>query len=71
MTDLYAGALIPGVMLAGIYALYALVRCYLNPSLGPALPVARHATSRSALFVEFLKGMVPITVLLSRRSARS
>jgi len=64
VTDLYAGALIPGVMLAAIYALYALVRCYLNPALGPALPEARHAASRGALLVEFLKGMVPITVLL-------
>ena len=64
VTDLYAGALIPGVMLAGLYALYALVRCYLNPSLGPALAVEDHAESKTALFVEFLKGMVPITVLL-------
>ena len=64
VTDLYAGALIPGVMLAAIYALYALVRCYLNPALGPALPEAQHAASRGALLVEFLKGMVPITVLL-------
>ena len=64
VTDLYAGALIPGVMLAGIYALYALVRCYLKPSLGPALAIEHHAASRTALLVEFLKGMVPITVLL-------
>ena len=64
VTDLYAGAMIPGVMLAAIYALYALVRCYLNPALGPALPEAQHAASRGALLVEFLKGMVPITVLL-------
>ena len=64
VTDLYAGALIPGIMLAGLYALYALVRCYLNPSLGPALAKEDHAESKTALFVEFLKGMVPITVLL-------
>ena len=64
VTDLYAGSLIPGVMLAAIYALYALVRCYLNPALGPALPVEEHASSRLALLAEFLKGMVPITVLL-------
>ncbi len=64
VTDLYAGALIPGVMLAGIYALYALIRCYINPKLGPALRVEDHAESKVALFVEFLKGMVPITVLL-------
>ncbi len=64
VTDLYAGALIPGVMLAAIYAAYALVRCYLNPSLGPALQKSERMESMGALFVEFIKGMVPITVLL-------
>ena len=64
VTDLYAGALIPGVMLAAIYAAYALVRCYLNPSLGPALRKSERMESMGALFVEFIKGMVPITVLL-------
>ena len=64
VSDLYAGALIPGVMLACIYALYALIRCYINPKLGPALAVEDHAASGLALLVEFLKGMVPITVLL-------
>ncbi len=64
VTDLYAGAMVPGVMLAGIYAAYALVRCYLNPALGPALPKSERMESASALLVEFAKGMVPITVLL-------
>src|SRR5205814_1844618 len=57
-------AMIPGVMLAGIYALYALARCYLNPVLGPPLPEARHAASKAAIFKEFMQGMVPISVLL-------
>ena len=64
VTDLYAGAMIPGVMLAALYATYALVRCYLNPSLGPALPKAERMESMGALLLEFGKGMVPITVLL-------
>jgi tripartite ATP-independent transporter DctM subunit len=64
VSDLYAGALIPGVMLAGIYALYALIRCYINPTLGPALAIEDHARSKLSLLFEFLKGMVPITVLL-------
>ena len=64
VTDLYAGALIPGVMLAAIYATYALVRSYLNPSLGPALALEDRSGSKLELLVEFIKGMVPITVLL-------
>lgn len=39
VTDLFAAAIIPGIMLAFIYAAYALIRCRLNPSLGPTLPV--------------------------------
>ena len=37
VTDLFAAAIIPGIMLAGMYAAYALIRCWLNPSLGPIL----------------------------------
>jgi len=38
VTDLFRAAIIPGVMLAGLYMLYAIGRCWLNPSLGPILP---------------------------------
>jgi len=38
VTTLFAAAIIPGILLAALYAGYALVRCWLNPSLGPALP---------------------------------
>ena len=37
VTDLFAAAIIPGIMLAGMYA-FALIHCRLNPSLGPTLP---------------------------------
>ena len=46
VTDLFAGALIPGLLLAAIYTAYALVRCYLNPSLGPPLPEASSTPHR-------------------------
>jgi len=38
VTDLFAAAIIPGIMLAGMYAAYALIRFWLNPTLGPTLP---------------------------------
>lgn len=38
VTDLFSAAIIPGIMLAAMYAGYALIRCWLNPSLGPILP---------------------------------
>lgn len=37
VTDLFAAAIIPGMMLASLYAGYTIIRCYFNPSLGPAL----------------------------------
>lgn len=35
---LYAGAFFPGLMLASLYMLYVIGRCWLNPSLAPKLP---------------------------------
>ena len=64
VTDLFAGALFPGLAMAGIFTLYALLRCYLNPALGPALPGAEHAESRMAILKEFLQGLVPPAVLV-------
>jgi TRAP-type mannitol/chloroaromatic compound transport system permease large subunit len=36
--QLYKGALLPGVMLACLYALYVFVVCRINPAAGPGLP---------------------------------
>ncbi|MEO1649490.1 MAG: TRAP transporter large permease subunit [Pseudomonadota bacterium] len=38
VTDLFAAAIVPGILLASLYVLYAVVRCWINPSLGPILP---------------------------------
>ncbi len=38
VTDLFRAAIIPGVLLAALYMVYALGRCMINPSLGPILP---------------------------------
>jgi TRAP-type mannitol/chloroaromatic compound transport system permease large subunit len=36
--QMYKGALLPGVMLAGLYALYVFIVCRINPAAGPGLP---------------------------------
>jgi TRAP-type mannitol/chloroaromatic compound transport system permease large subunit len=38
--DMYAGAFIPGITLAGLYAIYALGVCTVKPKWAPALPEA-------------------------------
>jgi tripartite ATP-independent transporter DctM subunit len=37
--ELFIGAVFPGLMLSGMYVIYVTVRCYINPDLGPPIPV--------------------------------
>src|SRR5574343_385671 len=37
-TDLFAAAVLPGLLLSTIFTVWCLVRCWINPALGPALP---------------------------------
>ena len=62
--DLFAGALIPGLMLAGSYALYCLVIAYLKPELAPALPLEMRQIRGMALLLKALKALVPPIVLI-------
>ncbi|NDV27098.1 TRAP transporter large permease subunit [Desulfovibrio sp. JC010] len=64
VTDLFAGAVIPGMLLSGIYVVYVLVRCFLNPKLGPPLPKELRAESIPALLIEIVKGVVPLILLI-------
>ena len=36
--QLYAGAILPGLMLSSFFIAYVLIRCYFNPKLGPPVP---------------------------------
>lgn len=36
--QLYAGAILPGFLLASLFAIYITIRCYINPRLGPPIP---------------------------------
>jgi len=38
VTDLFAAAIVPGIMLAFLYTAYALVRCWLNPAMARPCP---------------------------------
>jgi len=57
---LFAGALVPGLMLGVMYALYVLVICHVKPSYGPKVPAAERAeTSTVELLVMLAKYVVP------------
>ncbi len=64
VTDLFAAAIIPGILLALLYAGYTTIRCWLNPSLGPVLPEEMRATSMKEVWIEFLLGLVPPAALV-------
>jgi tripartite ATP-independent transporter DctM subunit len=44
--QMFAGAVIPGILLGFSYVLYVVIRCAVNPKLGPAV----HATDRVSFF---------------------
>jgi tripartite ATP-independent transporter DctM subunit len=62
--DLFAAALIPGLILAALYIGYAMIRSYIDPTLGPPLPLDERATSKRQIVVEFLAGIVPLGVIM-------
>ena len=61
---LYSAAFGPGLLLAGLYIIYCLVRSAINPSLGPPVPKDERITNLYELAKEFLIGVVPLAVLI-------
>jgi tripartite ATP-independent transporter DctM subunit len=62
--DLFLGALIPGLMLAASYVIYALVLAYFRPEIAPALPLAERQLTGMALVRKFIKAVVPPLLLV-------
>jgi TRAP-type mannitol/chloroaromatic compound transport system permease large subunit/TRAP-type mannitol/chloroaromatic compound transport system permease small subunit len=64
VTDLFRAAIIPGVMLAGLYLLYALGRCWINPSLGPILPDEEQPETSRFYLLEVVLVMASLVALI-------
>ena len=64
VTDLFAAAVIPGMMLALLYTGYSLIRCWLNPELGPILPEDQQPKNMAEVWKEFFLGLVPPAALV-------
>lgn len=64
VTDLFAAAIIPGFLMATLYIGFALVRCQINPALGPPLPEEFRASSMWVICREFFLGLVPPAALV-------
>ena len=63
-TDLFAACWVPGLLLAGVYCLYTLVRSYINPKLGPPLPMDQRAGSYGEIAREIAVGGVPCLIVI-------
>ncbi len=63
-TDLFAAAVLPGLLLSGLYIVYCLGRSYLDPSLGPPLPMSERAESKWLVLKDLSVGVIPVVVVI-------
>ncbi len=63
VTDLFSAAIIPGILLASLYAAYAMIRCWMNPDLGPILPVEKQPPTSPYYWLESVTVIFSILVL--------
>jgi tripartite ATP-independent transporter DctM subunit len=61
---LYAGAFFPGLMLAGLYTVYVIVRAWLNPALAPKLPLEERDVPFLTIVRELVTSFLPLALLI-------
>jgi len=61
---LYAGALFPGLLLAGLYMAYVIIRCWLNPALAPKLPKEQTDVPWTTIAWALATSFFPLTILI-------
>ena len=59
VVDLFAAAIVPGLLLAGLFAAYAMIRSFFRPELGPPLPPEERAGSYLVVLRELAFGLLP------------
>lgn len=60
---LWLAGILPGLLMAALFILYILIRCRLQPHLGPALPTAeRAAISRREKLLLLRAGLAPLAI---------
>ena len=64
VVKLYAAAMLPGFMLAGLYVLYVIIRALINPKIAPPLPKAATEVPGIVIFKAMLTSFFPLAVLI-------
>jgi len=63
--DLWLAGVGPAMLLSAFFLIYILVRCWLNPSLGPILPLEQRQYSRHEKIAVLRSGVIPLVLILS------
>jgi tripartite ATP-independent transporter DctM subunit len=61
---LYSAAFGPGLLLAGLYIAYCMVRSFINPALGPPMPKEERLGDAWLVIKEVLIGILPLAALI-------
>ena len=61
--ELFIGAVVPGLLLSGLYILYVTARSYIDPAAGPALPLEERVSLAEKL--RLLKGIIAPLLLIA------
>ena len=62
--DLFAGALIPGLLLVVLYIIYLSVTAYLKPNLMPAIPATERNINKIELIIRIIQVLLPPLFLI-------
>ncbi|MEL7566306.1 MAG: TRAP transporter large permease subunit, partial [Dehalobacterium sp.] len=63
-TDLFSGAILPGLLLSSLYIGYCLIRCQINPKMGPSLPEEERKMPKDQLLKELFMGVLPVAIII-------
>jgi tripartite ATP-independent transporter DctM subunit len=64
VVQLFAAAIIPGLILSGLYITYVIIKSYVIKDLGPPLPPEERPTSYLEVAKEFFAGIVPLGAMI-------
>ncbi|PKM89302.1 MAG: C4-dicarboxylate ABC transporter [Firmicutes bacterium HGW-Firmicutes-12] len=64
LRNLFMGAIGPGLLLVLLYLIYIIIRCNINPKLGPALPKSEVDISVSRKLYLLFTSVIPVVVII-------
>ena len=65
VSQLWLAGVLPGLMLATLFILYIVIRCRLNPELGPALPTSERQLSGREKVAVVVSGFLTLLIIFS------